>query len=197
VTDSILKLEDGRELKSHITIIAAEASSLVSNLRNQQMDWKSCHCFYFTAKEAGIEGKIIGLIAEESALINNIFYHSSLEDNDVEEHLLSVTIVKDTDLDPGKLELRVRRELKEYCNITVDQLVKHYEIKKALPDIGSLEYGIMPTETRLSNRIFLSGDQLLNASQNAAMLSGERAALGLIETLEGGAITADITSEYR
>ncbi|MDX1762602.1 MAG: FAD-dependent oxidoreductase, partial [Christiangramia sp.] len=68
--------------------------------------------------------------------------------------------------------------------------------KKALPDISPLQYEIMPTETRLSNRIFLAGDQLLNGSQNAAMLSGERAALGLIETLEGGAVTAELTSEY-
>ena len=197
VTDSKLLLEDDQEIRSHFTIIATEASSLVSNLRNQQMDWKSCHCFYFTAKEAAIEGRIIGLVADESALVNNIFYHSSLQEHEVDEHLISVTIVKDTALDPVDLELRVRRELKDYCNISVDQMVKYYEIKKALPDIGVLEYAIMPTETRLSNRIFLAGDQLLNASQNAAMISGERAALGLIETLEGGAITADNTSEYR
>ncbi len=197
VTDSKLILKDGREVKSHFNIIAAEASSLVSNLRNQQIDWKSCHCFYFTSKSSGIDGRIIGLIADDSALVNNIFYHSSLNDSDVDEHLISVTIVKDTELDAKQLEFRIRKELKEYCDIEVDELLKHYEIKKALPDLQSLQYEIMPTETRLNNRIFLAGDQLLNGSQNAALLSGERAALGVIETLEGGAITADITSEYR
>ena len=197
VTDSKLILKDGREAKSHFTIIAAEASSLVSNLRNQQMDWKSCHCFYFTSKTAGIDGRIIGLIADDSALVNNIFYHSSLNDSEVDEHLISVTIVKDTELDAKQLEFRIRKELEEYCDIKVDELLKHYEIKKALPDLHSLQYEIMPTETRLNNRIFLAGDQLLNGSQNAALLSGERAALGVIETLEGGAITAEITSEYR
>lgn len=197
VTDSKLLLKDGRETKSHFTIIAAEASSLVSNLRNQQMDWKSCHCFYFTSKSLGIDGRIIGLIADDSALVNNIFYHSSLNDSEVDEHLISVTIVKDTELDAKQLEFRIRKELEEYCDIEVDELLKHYEIKKALPDLHSLQYEIMPTETRLNNRIFLAGDQLLNGSQNAALLSGERAALGVIETLEGGAITAEITSEYR
>ncbi len=197
VTDSKLILKDGREVKSHFIIIAAEASSLVSNLRNQQIDWKSCHCFYFTSKSSGIDGRIIGLIADDSALVNNIFYHSSLNDSDVGEHLISVTIVKDTELDAKQLEFRIRKELKKYCDIEVDELLKHYEIKKALPDLQSLQYEIMPTETRLNNRIFLAGDQLLNGSQNAALLSGERAALGVIETLEGGAITADITSEYR
>ena len=197
VTDSKLILKDGREIKSHFTIITSEAPSLVSNLRNQQMDWKSCHCFYFTSKTSAIKGRIIGLISDDSALINNIFYHSSLEESEVKEHFISVTIVKETELDAKQMEFRIRKELKEYCDIEVDELLKHYKITKALPDLATLQYEIMPTETRLSNRIFLAGDQLLNGSQNAAMLSGERAALGVIETLEGGAITAEITSEYR
>lgn len=197
VKDSKLILKNGKEVKNHFSIIATEASSLVSNLRKQEMEWKSCHCFYFTSSTAEIEGKIIGLVADDSALVNNIFYHSSLDDSEVKEHLLSVTIVKDTNLDPEQMEKRIRKELKEFCGIEVDELLKHYEIKKALPDLMSLEYEIMPTETRLNNRVFLAGDHLLNGSQNAAMLSGERAALGLIETLEGGAITAEITSEYR
>lgn len=197
VSDSTIILKDGNEVKSHFTIIASEASSLVSNLRNQKMDWKSCHCFYFTSKSSVIDGKIIGLVADKSALINNIFYHSSLKSSRDNEHLFSVTVVKDTDLSIQDLEKQVREQLEKYCNIKADLMLKHYHIKKALPDLSSLQYGIMPTETRLNNRIFLAGDQLLNGSQNAAMLSGERAALGVIETLEGGAITAELTSEYR
>ncbi|TRO66841.1 FAD-dependent oxidoreductase [Christiangramia sabulilitoris] len=197
VTDTQLILESGSEVSSHFSIIASEASPLVSNLRNQKMTWKSCHCFYFTAKQAGIEGRIIGLIADEEAIINNIFYHTSLEETETDQHLISVTIVKDTKMGISELEARVREELKKYCHIEVDEMLQHYKIKKALPDIDMLQYGLMPTETRLNNRVFLAGDQLLNGSQNAAMLSGERAALGLIETLEGGAITAEITSEYR
>lgn len=197
VTDSKLILKNGREVNSHFSIIATEASSMVSNLRNQGVNWKSCQCFYFTSKNAEIRDRIIGLIADDSALINNIFYHSSLAGSELKEHVLSVTIVKESDLNPEQMEFRIRKELKEFCGIEVDKFLKHYKIKKALPDIRPLHYGIMPTETRLSNRIFLAGDQLLNGSQNAAMLSGERAALGLIETLEGGAITAELTSEYR
>ena len=196
VTNSKIFLEDGTEVESHFTIIASEASPLVSNLRNQIMDWKSCRCFYFTTKSNSIKGRMIGLIADENALTNNIFYHSSLNNAEQEEKLISVTVVKDTDLNTEQLEKRIREELKEFCDIELDKFLKHYEIKKALPDISPLQYEIMPTETRLSNRIFLAGDQLLNGSQNAAMLSGERAALGLIETLEGGAVTAELTSEY-
>ncbi|MUP45975.1 FAD-dependent oxidoreductase [Gramella sp. BOM4] len=196
VTDSQIILENEEKVSSHFTIIATEAAPLISNLRNQQISWKSCHCFYFTTKTKRFEGRIIGLIADDSALINNIFYHSSLEEEPVEGDLISVTIVKPTELNKNELELRVRQELKKLCGIEVDKLLKHYKIPKALPDIRQLQYEIMPTETRLNNRIFLAGDQLLNGSQNAAMLSGERAALGLIGVLEGGAVTAEITSEY-
>ena len=196
VTNSKLTLKNGQEISSHFTIIATEASSLVHNLRNQMLDWKTCHCFYFTTDTAEIDGKIIGLIAEDSALINNIFYHTSLKDSGAEQHVLSVTVVKKTDLNAEELEIRVREELQKYCHIQAKELLKHYEIRKALPDISPLQYSIMPTETRLSNRLFLAGDQLLNGSQNAAILSGERAALGVIETLEGGAITGELTSEY-
>ena len=41
-------------------------------------------------------------------------------------------------------------------------------------------------ETRLSTGIFLAGDTQLNGSLNAAILSGENAALGVIESLRQG-----------
>lgn len=195
VSDSQLMLENGREIPGHFTIIATEASSLVSNLRNQQTTWKACYCFYFTSRTAVLEDDIIGLIADDTALINNIFYHAVA--TEAPSHLLSVTVVKETQLEPDQLEKKIREELKKYCAIEVEDLIKYYKIPKALPDITALQYELMPTETRLNNRIFLAGDQLLNGSQNAAILSGERAALGVIETLEGGAITGEITSEYR
>ncbi|GAA4326553.1 NAD(P)/FAD-dependent oxidoreductase [Pontixanthobacter gangjinensis] len=196
VSDSEIILKDGSRVQSHFTIIATEAAPLVDNLRNQQMPWNSCHCFYFTTRVERIKGRMIGLVADESAIINNIFYHSSIEKKVFIEHLISVTVVKPTELDKDALESRIRKELKELCDIEAEKLVGHYHIKQALPDIRPLQYEIMPTETRLNNRIFLAGDQLLNGSQNAAMLSGERAALGLIGVLEGGAVTAELTSEY-
>ena len=42
-----------------------------------------------------------------------------------------------------------------------------------------------PSETRLTSGIFLAGDTQLNGSLNAAIISGERAALAVIETISG------------
>jgi len=63
--------------------------------------------------------------------------------------------------------------------------IKRYQIKKALPKLDNLRYELAASETQLMDGIFLAGDQLLNSSLNAAMISGERSAEGLIQRLDG------------
>ena len=52
----------------------------------------------------------------------------------------------------------------------------------ALPNLVDLQYNMPPSETCLAPNIFLAGDTQLNGSLNAAMISGETAALGVIES---------------
>ena len=79
---------------------------------------------------------------------------------------------------------KVKDDLKTFCGITTERYLKHYPIKMALPQLNNLRYSLMPSETRLTERIFLAGDYLLNGSLNAAMISGEMAAIGVIQTIE-------------
>ncbi len=191
-------LTGGKEIISHFTVIATEASSLVSNLKGQEILWKSCHNFYFEVPKRSIDKPLIGLVSDTQAIINNLFFHTSVETAyKGNKELLSVTVVKDTDLEGEALVNKVKEDLKIYCGIGEVRFLKHYSIPKALPCLMPLHYELEPTETQLNSSIFLAGDQLLNGSQNAAMLSGERAALGVIQTLEGGTITGELTSEYR
>lgn len=191
-------LKNREEVTSHFSIIATEASSLVANLKNQEMPWKSCHTLYYEVEDRTISKPIIGLVTYKDSIINNLFYHTSLQTHSKgARQLLSVTVVEDTPLQGKDLETRVTQDLKRFCGIKNAIFLKHYHIQKALPKIMPVHYSLDPTETQLAGSIFLAGDQLLNGSQNAAMLSGERAALGVIQTLEGGAITGELTSEYR
>ncbi|PQJ82722.1 FAD-dependent oxidoreductase [Polaribacter glomeratus] len=197
VKNNLIILQDGSEIKTHFTIIATEASHLVSNLKNQETTWKSCDTLYFESKTRNIQKPIIGLIADEKALINNIFYHTSIETSaKAKQELLSVTIVKEHDLSEEKLVKKVTEDLKTYCNIFDIKFLKRYRINMALPKLTNLQYEISSTETKLTSAIFLAGDILLNGSLNAAMISGERAALGVIQTLEDGLIVDELTSEY-
>jgi protoporphyrinogen oxidase len=197
VKDKHLLLEDGSNLESNITIIATEASALVSNLKNQKTDWKSCDTLYFEAEKKVINRPLIGLITDKNALVNNIFYHTSVAtSNKTEKELLSVTVVKKHQLNEKDLIGVVLEELHSKCGISDVTFLKRYQIKKALPKLINLQYEISSTETKLKSTIFLAGDQLLNASLNAAMIAGERAAMGVIQTLEDGLIVDELTSEY-
>tara|TARA_R100001369_G_scaffold36196_1_gene61509 strand:- start:4480 stop:5760 length:1281 start_codon:yes stop_codon:yes gene_type:complete len=198
VKDGEITLDDNTKLESHFTIVATEVSSLVSNLKNQSIQWKSCHTLYFETESRVLIKPIIGLIVKEGTLINNIFYHSSLSTNKTaNKELLSVTVIDDQNLSNEILIERVKIELKEHCNIHSCKLIKQYYIPMALPKLIDLQYEMLASETRLTTSLFLAGDTQLNASLNAAIISGERAALGVIETLSSAISSESITSEYR
>ena len=186
IQDKEIVLANGEKLESHYTIVATEASALIKNLKNQSTSWKSCDTLYFETEKRTIKKPLIGLVPKKGTLINNIFYHTSLETtNTPNKELLSVTVVDNKNLAKELLIERVQIELKEYCGIASCTFIKHYNIPMALPKLENLQYEMAPSETRLTNRVFLAGDTQLNGSLNAAMLSGESAALGVIEKLSG------------
>ncbi|MGH1383676.1 FAD-dependent oxidoreductase [Kordia sp.] len=184
VEDGKITLENGTVLESHFTIVATEASQLISNLKSQETDWKSCETLYFETSKRSISKPLIGLVADDSLLINNIFYHTSLQTASTgNKELLSVTVVKDHNLSNAFLIKKVQEELQHYCGITNCTFLKQYTIPKALPNLQQLQYTMSPSETRLTTQTFLAGDIQLNGSLNAAMLAGEASALGVIEAL--------------
>lgn len=184
VKDGEISLTDGTKLKSHFTIVATDASHLISNLKNQTTEWKSCDTLYFETESRVIKKPLIGLIPKYGTLINNIFYHNSLETNiKLNKELLSVTVVDNQNLSNELLIKQVERELQKNCGIDSCKFIKRYSIPMALPKLNDLQYEMLPSETRLTTSLFIAGDIQLNSSLNAAMISGERAALGIIETL--------------
>ena len=181
VENGSIKLESGETLKSNFTIIATQASGLVSNLKNQATLWKSCDTLYFEIAKREIKKPLIGLIAAPNTLINNIFYHTSLQTSaTATKELLSVTVVDKQNLTNKQLVTEVQKELKELCNIDSCTFIKQYNIPMALPNLQDIQYEMLPSETRLTETIFLAGDTQLNGSLNAAMIAGERAALEVI-----------------
>ena len=181
VENGSIILESGEIIKSNFTIIATQASGLVSNLKNQATLWKSCDTLYFEVAKREIRKPLIGLIAAPNALINNIFYHTSLQTSaTATKELLSVTVIDRQNLTNKQLVAKVQKELKELCNIDSCTFIKQYNIPMALPNLQDIQYEMLPSETRLTETIFLAGDTQLNGSLNAAMIAGERAALEVI-----------------
>jgi protoporphyrinogen oxidase len=198
VKNNMIILANDSKIETHFTIIATEASSLISNLTNQEIAWKSCDTLYFECENNILKKPIIGLIADENSLINNIFYHTSVATSTKnKKELVSVTVVKNHELSEEKLIEKIENELENFCGIKNTTFLKRYEIKKALPKLSNLQYKLSHTETQLNSSVFLAGDILLNGSLNAAMIAGEKAALGVIKTLEDGLIVEELTSEYQ
>ncbi|SFJ40193.1 FAD-dependent oxidoreductase [Olleya namhaensis] len=186
VEDGKIILEDNTELTSDFTIIATEASKLTGNNKQSKVKWKSCDTLYFETDIRVIDKPLIGLVVDNDALINNIFYHTSIPSNAVnKKELLSVTVVKTHGLNSESLIMRVKQELMQYCKIDTSTCLKHYAIAHALPKLEGLKYDMLPKDTKFSDRVFLAGDTQLNGSLNAAMLSGEKAALQIIQTIDG------------
>ena len=179
-------LTNGTCIESDYTIIASEASELVPNLNSQSINWKSCVTLYFETETRVINKQLIGLISKPGSLVNNIFYNSSLKTRSKPaSELLSVTVIDTQSLSHEALVVAVKEELLSYCGIKTIKLIEIYDVPKALPKLDNLKYDMIPSETRLTNSLFLAGDTQLNGSLNAAIISGECAALGVIEAITG------------
>lgn len=183
VSDDTIYLSNGSEIHSDYTIIATQASSLL-NIPTD-ISWNACQCLYFICPKRNINQAFIGLLAKEDSLVNNIFYHNSFNKRPEDaDQLLSVTVVKKHALNKEQLIHKVIEELREYCGIKESKFIKIYNINRALPALNQLKYSAQTEHFQYSPSVFLAGDVQLNASLNAAMESGEKAALGLIQQIK-------------
>ena len=185
IKENEITLADRTKLESQVTILAADASGLVVREKHKPMTWKSCQTLYFETNKRVIGEKLIGLIPTQGTLINNIFYHTSVKTmSNINKELLSVTVIENHSLSDEMLVSRVKAELQEYCGIMFPKFIKLYSIPKALPNLQSVIHDLNIADTSCPvPGVFLAGDSLLNGSLNAAMMSGERAALDALKYL--------------
>ena len=185
IKENEITLADRTKLESQVTILAADASGLVVREKHKPMTWKSCQTLYFETNKRVIGEKLIGLIPTQGTLINNIFYHTSVKTmSNINKELLSVTVIENHSLSDEMLVSRVKAELQEYCGIMFPKFIKLYSIPKALPNLQSVRHDLNIADTSCPvPGVFLAGDSLLNGSLNAAMMSGERAALDALKYL--------------
>ncbi|TYC16278.1 FAD-dependent oxidoreductase [Bizionia gelidisalsuginis] len=182
LTEKEILLTDNTKLDSHFTIIATEARPFISDLKSNLTEWTSCDTLYFETQSRVIKRPLIGLIPKKGALINNIFYPTSLQSTITPgKELLSVTVTNNQNLSNNVLIESVKRELMTLCGMDSLTFLKLYNIPKALPKLTDLKYEMSPSETRLTRSLYLAGDTQLNGSLNAAIISGERAALAVIK----------------
>lgn len=183
-----IMLKNGTTVKSDYCIIASDASSLVPNLVGSEIAWKSVTNLYFETDHTGQDMPIINLIAQENCLVNNFHFLQDVFPG--HKNVLSASVVKQHNLNDLKLAERVTQQLREEANVVAGDLIKVVHIRKALPRLPSVQYSMHPSETQLTNTIFLAGDQLSNGSLNAAMLNGKAAAEAVISHIQNNVVSA-------
>ena len=183
VNDNSVVLNNGKEEFFDYIIIATEPSKVISNLPDDNEAWKSVENLYFEVDKNILNERIIGLIADKDALINNFHY---LENT---TPILSVSVVKKHHFTRDELVAKVISELADKLGVMPIKFLKYYSIPKALPVMQSVSYMLPASETQLKDAIFLAGDHLSNGSLNAAMLNGESAAKAVVAKIEDGLIS--------
>jgi hypothetical protein len=84
-----------------------------------------------------------------------------------------------------QIQHEVEEELRQYCTVGELKHITTFDISQALPDLQNLKTTASPSESQLTENIFLAGDVLFNGSLNAAMESGRLATEGLKEKRQG------------
>ena len=181
VSGQEVKLANGTLLKAD-AIISTLPLNEKGEIAAQEIFWKSCDNLYFTVEKKTFETGIIGLVANDDTLTNNLYYLFEQELNG--DPVLSVTVVKKHQKSESELVKAVTEELEKECGIRIKTFLRNYHIKRALPDISNL--GMQPKSEGLKNKqgVYLAGDHMLSGSLNAAMVSGEAAAKAVINDLK-------------
>jgi len=181
--DGKINFENGDSVMANKIIMAADPSSLIQQL-DQEVKYHSTVTLYFTgSSDLKKMNRLIGLDAAANSPINNIARLDEVQPSYAPKgkSLWSITL-REEKYD----EESVRQRLSEIIECTPDDLnfLSEYRIKKALPILQAPKYKVAEEQSQLTEKLYLAGDYLLNASIEGAMISGKIAATAVSESLE-------------
>jgi len=181
VTNEEIIIESGERFIHEGVVITGDASTVIPNMNDQGIEWKSCQNFYFEVDHTSIPTDTISLVADKGKHINNAYAFTDAQGREI----LSVTVLNGNNINIDELLQRVETEAREYFGVRQLKYITTFNIPQALPDLTNIKMSGAPSESQLTERIFLAGDLLFNGSLNAAMESGRLAAQGFIERQSG------------
>ncbi|PHI21343.1 amine oxidase [Lewinellaceae bacterium SD302] len=185
VNGNQVTLDDGSQLSADGIILACAPDRLVEGLSGQTEGWKSTTNLYYYSSRRLRENRLINLVFDPTSTINTFTVLDEVSPNYRGEKqggsLISITLKKSLGSDEGIAQ--VEQDFLRHSRLPSDALtfLRRYNIERALPKISQVAFKQDPSHSRLTESIFLAGDQQLNGSLDAAMRSGRLAALGLLE----------------
>ena len=173
---------DGTVFEANQILLATTASALTKDFfPAQKMTSHQVTNVYFEATEAPTKKAVVILNASKNKKwVNNLTIMSNISSAYApkDKVLISVSYNGIPIIDDAALAENMKLELKKWYGEKVNswKMLKTYRIEYALPTQQSVRNEIPTSEIKISDSIFICGDNLLNGSINAALKTGRLAA---------------------
>jgi phytoene dehydrogenase-like protein len=173
---------DGTVLEANQILLATTANNLTQEFfPEQKMTSHQATNIYFEATEAPTKKAVVILNAStQKKWVNNLTVMSNVSKAYAPEGkiLISVSYNGIPTVDDMTLADNMKEELKQWYGDKVKswKMLKAYRIEYALPTQESVRNEIDASEIKISDSLFICGDNLLNGSINAALKTGRLAA---------------------
>ncbi len=171
-------LASGETVTAAEVVVATEGPA-AARLLNQAVAApasRSVTCLYFAAAEPPVTEPILVLNGSGRGLVNNLHVADRVARTyaPVGQHLVSVTVLGNPELDDGALATAVRTELSEWFGNQTGTWhhLRTYRIHHAQPHQPPPSLEPPQRAVRLENGLYVCGDYRDNASINGAMVSG-------------------------
>jgi phytoene dehydrogenase-like protein len=174
--------EDGTVMEANQILLATTANALTQKyFPKQKMTSHQVTNIYFEANEAPTEKAVVILNAStKKKWVNNLTVMSNVSKAYAPKGkvLISVSYNGIPRIDDATLAEKMKKELQQWYGEKVNswKMLKAYRIEYALPTQESVRNEIAATEIKISDTLFICGDNLLNGSINAALKTGRLAA---------------------
>ncbi|WP_262897382.1 NAD(P)/FAD-dependent oxidoreductase [Flavobacterium sp. CG_23.5] len=173
---------DGTVFEANQILLATTANNLTQKFfTKQKMTSHQVTNVYFEASEAPTKKAVVVLNAStHKKWVNNLTVMSNVSEAYAPKGkvLISVSYNGIPTVDDATLAENMKEELKQWYGEKVNswKMLKAYRIEYALPTQESVRNEIAASEIKISDTLYICGDNLLNGSINAALKTGRLAA---------------------
>lgn len=173
---------DGTVMEANQILLATTATELTKEFfPKQKMTSHQVTNIYFEAKDTPTKKAVVVLNASTTKKwVNNLTVMTNVSEAYAPKgkFLISVSYNGIPTITDAILAENMKQELKQWYGNKVEtwKMIKGYRIEYALPTQESVRNEIAASEIKLSDSLYICGDNLLNGSINAALKTGRLAA---------------------
>lgn len=174
-----LKTADGQTFEAEIILIATDpqqAQTLLGQEHIPSIPMSGTYCLYFSTDQAPINEPLLVLNGEKDGIVNHLCIPSLVQPDYAPKgrQLVSVSVVKPTELSDADLITAVKKELRRWFKKEVRywEHLQTYRLHKALPKISNMSVQPKSKISPIIPNVYVCGDYLRNPSLNGAMAAG-------------------------